>query len=270
MITLNTILGIDEKAIDKYKIHFAIGYKSNNRDEPLNAYRNNTFKEWQECQSKKNFELPYIISLIYFRTDQWLFGGVYKSNGCNFRDGNYYYDTELLDIQQDLIGRIVLSYKKPFRQSYPLLKTCYTNLVVAEILEKPSMIGAFPGYNNVNIDYEDLKTIIRIEEPTWKNALSIMKGVYLIVDKSNGRKYVGSATGENRLWSRWSDYINNGHGNNIGLKELIEEKGIDHAVNFKFSILEIAGMNIAEDAILEREGFWKEVLLSREFGYNKN
>lgn len=65
MITLNTILGIDEKAIDEYKIHFAIGIKSNNRDEPLNAYRNNTFKEWQERQSKKNFELPFIISLIY-------------------------------------------------------------------------------------------------------------------------------------------------------------------------------------------------------------
>lgn len=46
MITLNTILGIDEKAIDKYKIHFAIGNKSNNRDKPLSAYRNNTFKEW--------------------------------------------------------------------------------------------------------------------------------------------------------------------------------------------------------------------------------
>jgi hypothetical protein len=270
MITLNTILGIDEKTVDKYKIHFAIGDKANNRAEPLSAYRNNTFKEWQERQSKKNFERDFIISLIYYKTDQWLFGGVYKSNGCTLREGKYYYDTELLDIHQDLIGRVVLIYKKPFRQSYPLLKTCYADLVIAEILEKPSMIEAFPGYNNVNIDYEDLQTIIKTEEPTWKNALSIMKGIYLIVDKSNGKHYVGSATGEERLWSRWSGYINNGHGNNTGLKELIKYKGSDHVKSFKFSILEIAGINIAEDLILQREAFWKEVLLSREFGYNNN
>ena len=97
-----------------------------------------------------------------------------------------------------------------------------------------------------------------------------MKGVYLIVDKSNGKKYVGSATGEERLWSRWSNYVNNGHGNNIGLKEIIENNGIDYAKYFQFSILEIAGMNIAEDLILQRESFWKEILLTREYGYNKN
>lgn len=132
------------------------------------------------------------------------------------------------------------------------------------------MIEEFPGYNNVKIDYEDLKSIINKQEPTWKNALSIMKGVYLIVDKSNGKKYVGSATGEERLWSRWSDYASNGHGNNIGLKEVIVSNGIDHARYFQFSIMEIYGMNIAEDLILQRESFWKEVLFTKEYGYNKN
>jgi hypothetical protein len=126
MITLTKLLGIDEKDIDQYKIHFAIGDKSNNRTEPLTAYRNNTFKEWQERQSKKNFERTYILSLIYYKTDQWLFGGVYKSKGCHKKGDKYYYDTELLDIQQDLIGRVIVEYKKSFRQSYPLLETCYS------------------------------------------------------------------------------------------------------------------------------------------------
>jgi len=53
------------------------------------------------------------------------------------------------------------------------------------------------------------------------------------------------------------------------LKKLIKTKGIDYAKNFKFSILEIAGMNIAEDMIRERESFWKEVLLTRVHGYKK-
>ncbi|NLX00992.1 MAG: GIY-YIG nuclease family protein [Syntrophomonadaceae bacterium] len=132
------------------------------------------------------------------------------------------------------------------------------------------MIKEFPGYNNVNIDYEDLKTIVKTEEPTWKNALSIMKGIYLIVDKSNGKQYVGSAYGEEKLWSRWVEYIKTGHGNNVGLNELVNEKGLKHVKQFKFSILEIAGINIDEEFIKKRETFWKEVLLSREFGYNKN
>jgi len=270
MLTLTSVLGIVTSQTGKYKIHFAIGDKSNFKTEPLAAYRQGTFKQWQERQSKKNFERDYILSLIYFRPDHWLFGGIYRSNGCEKRGHKYYYDTELLDIHTDLIARMVIKYKKPFRQSYPLLETCDSSLIVSEILEKPSMIEPFPGYNSVNIGYEDLKTIIKTEEPTWKNALSIMKGVYLIVDKSNGKQYVGSATGEDRIWSRWSSYINNGHGSNVGLKDLIEDQGMEHATNFKFSILEIAGMNIAEDMIVQREQFWKEVLLSKEYGYNNN
>lgn len=270
MLTLTTILGIDAGELIKYKIHFAIGDKSNNKIEPLIAFRNGTFKEWQESQNKKNFEREYIISLIYYKAHQWLFGGVYKSNGCKRKGQKYFYDTTLIENQKDLIGRVIIKYKKLFRQSYPLLETCFAELIVGEILDKPSMIDEFPGYNNVNIDYEVLKTIVNTQESTWKNALSIMKGIYLITDKSNGKHYVGSATGEDRLWNRWSNYVNNGHGNNTSLREIIENNSIEYAKNFKFSILEIAGMNIAEDLILQREAFWKEILLSKEFGYNNN
>lgn len=42
--------------------------------------------------------------------------------------------------------------------------------------------------------------------------------MYLITDSSNGKKYVGSATGENMIWGRWKDYIANGNGGNIELK----------------------------------------------------
>ena len=87
------------------------------------------------------------------------------------------------------------------------------------------------------------------------------------VYSSNGKKYVGSATGENMLWGRWKEYIANGNGGNIELKNL-DFSYIQK--NFRYSILEIYKSTTDDDAILERESWWKELLMTRQFGYNKN
>jgi hypothetical protein len=93
----------------------------------------------------------------------------------------------------------------------------------------------------------------------------------VIFDKSNGRKYVGSAYGEGGIWARWACYIGTGHGWNDELTRLVASNGIDYArKNFVFSLLEIAANTAADDYIFERETHWKRILLAREFGYNKN
>lgn len=130
MLKLTTILNINQNDAEKYKIHFAIGDKANNRTEALDAFRNNAFKEWQESQTKKNFKRENIISLIYYKENKWLFAGVYKSNVCKKKGDRYIYNTGLLKVQEDLIGKIVIHYKKTFRQSYPLLETCMDDLIV--------------------------------------------------------------------------------------------------------------------------------------------
>lgn len=61
------------------------------------------------------------------------------------------------------------------------------------------------------------------------------------------------------LWGRWKEYIANGNGGNIELKNL----------DFRYSILEIYKSTTDDDAILERESWWKELLMTRQFGYNK-
>ena len=98
-----------------------------------------------------------------------------------------------------------------------------------------------------------------------------VKGVYLIMDTSNGRSYVGSAYGDAGIWSRLCCYISTGHGWNDELVKTINEKGIDYALsNFKFSILEVFSFNTPDEIIIGRESHWKNVMLSRQFGYNKN
>ena len=92
----------------------------------------------------------------------------------------------------------------------------------------------------------------------------------MIVDKSNGKKYIGSAYGQFGIWSRWACYIGTGHGWNDELTRLISKKSIDYArKNFKFSLLEYRSMNTDDKVIISRESYWKDILLSRRFGYNK-
>ena len=57
------------------------------------------------------------------------------------------------------------------------------------------------------------------------------------------------------------------HGGNKELKILKETYIQD---NFYFTILETFNQNIDDQIIIARESYWKDVLRTRIFGYNKN
>ena len=101
------------------------------------------------------------------------------------------------------------------------------------------------------------------------------QGVYLITDIETGLRYVGSAYGEEGIWSRWGIYFQTeGHGNNKLIKKLLAEKakGVDYArKNFQISLLEQASSRDSEQYVIKRENYWKEVLLTRSnSGLNDN
>lgn len=135
-------------------------------------------------------------------------------------------------------------------------------------------LGTFPGYQEVRLRHHELQRIVRHEEPSWRDALSSVKGVYVITDLSTGRLYVGSASGEaNGLWQRWSGYakIRNLTGGNAALEEMRLDLGDEHLIeHFQYSILEIFDSKTHPSTILERERFWKLALATREHGLNRN
>lgn len=281
MIKLVDILNIKAQDYCNYKIHFATGLM--NKREPYNEFLINKFADWQANQTNKNFNRQYVISLIYYEKDIWLYGGVYKVNNQNPHPiskengwSGWRYDLSLTDNQSDMIGRIFVYYKKEFRASYPCLEleckngTNPADIYVSSILDKRITINDFNGFDNVNISFNTLKYIIDNNIPTWKSALSNVKGVYLIVDTITGKQYVGSAYGQDCIWQRWSEYAKNGHGGNAELKMILNSNGIDYCNNFKYSILEVCNMNLGNEYVIERENYWKEVLLSRKFGLNSN
>ncbi len=281
MIKLLDVLQISENELKNYKVHFAIGARD--KKKPYTKFLIGEFKDWQEHQTNRNFSRPYILSLIYYDRNTWVFGGVYRVLGkptpIEHREENWSgwkYETELMDIQSDLIGRIFVSYQKEYRQSYPNLEMrpgkgeAPRDMVVSSILDKRVSISDFVGFDQVNIDYEMLKAIVRDEIPSWRSSLSNVKGVYLIADKCTGKQYVGSAYGDECIWHRWTSYAKDGHGGNQELKALLNEHGEKYKYNFKYSILEVCNMNLGNDYIISREGYWKDILQTREFGLNRN
>ena len=142
---------------------------------------------------------------------------------------------------------------------------------LVEILAASYRGESFPGYEHLNHDFSLLESIFKAEQSDWKAALSSVKGVYLISDKRTGKQYIGSAYGDNGVWSRWACYIGTGHGWSDELTALITEKSIQYARNnFRFSLLEIMPMGTVDATILKRESHWKHALLTRKFGYNDN
>ena len=131
-------------------------------------------------------------------------------------------------------------------------------------------VGDFPGYNSILLSFRLLATIVREDHPSWKAALSNVSGVYVITDNKNGKHYIGSAYGGGGIWQRWKAYMKNGHGGNKELRKLLKDKGKDYAQHFQLSVLEVCDINASEDNVIARESHWKDVLRSREFGYNKN
>ncbi len=267
MISLVDILKINGIPLRNWKIHLATG----SNPTPLETYYQGRFKEWQEEQSKKNFQCEMVVGLIHLHGGQWLFGGVYKILGVGKGTKTaYLYRTDLLPGQEDLIGRVIVRYKREFRASYIKGHRFGHLLEVAEIKPQRITIEPFPGHNRVVLPHVRLCTIVQQQEASWKSALSSVKGVYLIADSKTGMLYVGSATGSDGIWQRWVGYADSGHGGNKELKALLGRKGEKYARNFHYSILEIADFHATDDEIKEREQHWKRVLLSRDQGLNRN
>lgn len=99
---------------------------------------------------------------------------------------------------------------------------------------------------------------------SWTAALRNVRGIYLIVHRTTGKQYVGSATGAGGFVGRWVNYAS-GHGGNVGMKELGAS-----AAAFDVAILEVAGSDASADDIFARETLWKDKLGSKVTGLNRN
>ena len=270
MIKLNQIMFVDDPS--EYKMHIA---KYDGKTNPLDDFIENFdyWLDWNKWRSKtrNRFTRKYVISFIDFYPQKgtFLFGGIFEVLNT-YSD---HYDICLCDEYKDFIGRLKVKNIKTSKGSAFYFERYYNDIEVVEIFDKSYSCHAFPGYENINYPFIQIKEIINRKPLDWKSALENVKGVYMLTDTETGKRYIGSAYGDCGIWSRWSQYCANGHGNNKELVSLVNEKGYAYVENnFKFTLLEIHPIFTPDDEIILRESFWKDVMMSgnRKFGYNLN
>ncbi|MBC2966359.1 GIY-YIG catalytic domain-containing protein [Staphylococcus epidermidis] len=244
--------------------------------------------EWEQINAWKtkhpNNNLNHADYLLAFAQyypygpEYFIFGGLYKIKkiGPEVYD-EVGYELTLMEDYKEYRKRLIVKLKKPIgRDLYNRLYKNIQDTLEPEVYEiaPNTKLGHFPGYQNVTLSHPQMQQIILRNEPSWKQALMNVKGVYVITDLSNGKLYIGSASGNtDGIWQRWSDYANieNLTGGNKLLNEIKLDKGKDYIVNnFQYSILEIFDTKTKANTIINRENYWKNVFCTRKYGMNYN
>lgn len=255
---------------DRCKLHLAVW---NGTDDPLDQYLAGQFDDWQNWQSKQNFNRDFVVPLIKLpQPSHWLFAGAHESHGSDWiqEQRAYRYRMVRRNALDELDGRLVAHFERPGRQSYLLCENWDEALTVAEIRAEKLRIGEFPGFSRAMLTKQNLDLVIQQQVESWKTALASVAGVYVIADRHTGKLYIGSATGNDGIWCRWCAYSCTGHGGNRELIDLLAAKGADYANNFQFGVLEIFDTHASETDVRGRESYWKNLLLTRSHGYNAN
>jgi len=253
-----------------YKVHFA---RWNGSSQPLEVFVRDR-EEWQGWQEyypgRNDFNRRYIFAVaqFYHEPDIWLFGGIYEVLARHTDS----YEVNLTEFGKGLIGRLKLRSSYRERTTRANFENHYHAFEVQEILREPYTGRRFPGYDDIDLSFQELESLVKNARPDWMSALESIKGIYLISDVKTGKRYVGAAFGDQAIWSRWCAYIDSGHGGNVELRALVIDPTLAYCrTNFRFALLEHRPSRTEDRIIFDRESFWKRILLTRgEQGLNRN
>ena len=211
----------------------------------------------------------WIASFVATPLNETLFVGVYRKLGVGTTpagtidpagdhdvSGLVLYDLSMDDALRDYAGRILVDWGRGFRSW--IQRPDRQDKRIVEI-RRTAIEPPFPGFTSFSWRIRDLSSV----PGGWRGALSAVSGVYLLVCRSTGQQYVGSAYGGGGFWARWENYFRTGHGGNEGMK-------LNPESDYQVSILEFASSSLSLDEVIQMESRWKDKLLSRVFGLNRN
>ena len=160
------------------------------------------------------------MAQFYHEPDIWLFGGIYevlaRHADC--------YEVSLTEAGEGTIEP-VSSFAPPI-ESAPqerISRTIIALLRCRRFCANRTQSRRFPGYDDIDLSFQELESLVKNARPDWMSALESIKGIYLINDIKTGKRYVGSAYGDQGIWSRWCAYVGGGHGGNVELRALVSD-----------------------------------------------
>lgn len=192
--------------------------------------------------------------------------GLPKIEAASYNGQYEIYDLKRLDVLKDMEKKLTIDWGKSTRSWH---QTATNEKAVISIALDEKKV--FSGFENLVMTFDELKDIVDNPEiyDSWHTALKSVHAVYLITDTTDGKQYVGSASGTDGLLGRWTEYIKTHHGGNNKMIELLKDY-TERYHEFQFSILQILPKTLTSDDVVSEESLWKKKLLSIEFGLNDN
>lgn len=234
-------------------------------------YDHALFLKYQSHQATENFNtVEYIVSFIGESGQEARFVGVFKNCGHETVDEK----TSMFDFQEVkgfeiLNERVIINWGESAISWHQWWRNDKEVVRIDKGISNDK-VPPFVQYEDVVLNYEQLRKIIDTQNSEWKSKLEACNCIYLILDKSNGKHYIGSTYNKQGIWGRWSIYAETGHGNDITLVELLKNDPLYAQKYFQWSILETLPLNIVDTVAIDRESLYKEKFGTRDFGYNNN
>lgn len=252
------------------------------------CYDNGFFELYLRTQGKKMFkDGQYILNFVGTQGTTGRFEGCYLVKGVRSMEGItlpesfpikpekppvFYYDLEKTDIMSDYVERLLIDWGKGAR-SWCQNGTTEKEIIALMPHRNAQLVSQLTDFENIRLSFDELESIVLAPDfySEWVGALSTTYAIYLITDTKTGKQYVGSASGKDGLYGRWSEYVNTKHGGNKKI-QLLLKRYPERYHKFQFSILQILPKSVTVDStgIEKVEKLWKKKLKSIEFGLNDN
>lgn len=160
------------------------------------------------------------------------------------------FDLRLTDWHARWRGKLIVKWPGLERSWYRWADR--NEFAVEAIAREDLLVPRMPDWQRLVVNWSELHLL----PASWCLQLREWRGVYLIIDQSDGKQYDGSACGSENIFQRWMDYSRSGHGGNRLLKGRIP-------ANFRFSILERTSPDMPSEQVVSIEISWKDRLRTR-------
>jgi hypothetical protein len=131
----------------------------------------------------------------------------------SYKPGDLATDLVCIDAFEEFSGRVLIQWSPTAHGTRTWSQWWNNKKPIVEIRTAP-IKAPFPGFQAFRIAIDE----VELMPPGWRQVLSAVSGVYLLVCQDTGQQYVGSAHGAEGMYGRWLNYARTGHGGNKLLK----------------------------------------------------
>ena len=165
-----------------------------------------------------------------------------------------WFDFERLSAFEHYKGRIQI--RPRLTQSYARLAENLDAEIIA-LTEASVLAPSAPGWRDFIVTAAELRSL----PASWAARLREWRGVYLIVDESDGARYVGSAYGAENFLGRWRAHV----AKDAGITAELKRRTV---TDLRFSILERVSPDMLAEDVIRRERTWMDRLHTIQYGLN--